>query len=250
VANGLQVLASYTWAHSIDTGSTGSFDNTGNTLRLGGGNQNWASSDFDIRNTFSAALIYEIPSPKANAFIGPILRNWAVENIVQARSAPPEDISYVNTFPLFKLKGGLVSIRPDIVPGQALYLRGSQYPGGVAYNPAAFVPPPADTNGVPLRQGNLRRNTLRAFGATQWDFAVHRDFPIHESLRLQFRAEMFNILNHPNFGPLSQGIDQGGFGVATQMLNRSLADIVGSGLAPIYQIGGPRSVQFALKLVF
>jgi hypothetical protein len=110
--------------------------------------------------------------------------------------------------------------------------------------------PPADANGNPLRQGNLGRNALRAFGATQWDFAVHRDFPLRESLKLQFRAEMFNVLNHPNFGPLSQSIDGGGFGLAMQMLNRSLADIAGSGLSPLYQVGGPRSMQFALKLVF
>jgi hypothetical protein len=58
-----------------------------------------------------------------------------------------------------------------------------------------------DANGNPLRQGNLQRNALRGFGATQWDLAVHRDFPIKESLRLQFRAELFNVLNHPNFGP-------------------------------------------------
>ena len=55
--------------------------------------------------------------------------------------------------------------------------------------------------GFPVSQGNLPRNALRGFGAAQWDFAVHREFPVHESLKLQFRAEMFNVLNHPNFGP-------------------------------------------------
>jgi hypothetical protein len=90
----------------------------------------------------------------------------------------------------------------------------------------------------------------------QWDFAVHRDFPIRESVKLQFRAEMFNVLNHPNFGPPS-GLFFGasvpsGFGLSSQMLGRSLnGGNSGSGaLSSLYQIGGPRSLQFALKLFF
>jgi hypothetical protein len=116
--------------------------------------------------------------------------------------------------------------------------------------------PPVDpTSGNPIRQGTLGRNALRGFGATQWDLAVHREFPIWESLYLQFRAEMFNVLNHPNFGPPSSSFGFPGFGVATQMLGQSLnsgfSGNLGNGaFDPLYQIGGPRSVQFALKLSF
>lgn len=131
---------------------------------------------------------------------------------------------------------------------------GPQYPGGKAFNPGAFKDPPADPKtGNPLRQGTLPRNALRGFGAAQWDFAVHRDFPIHDSLKLQFRAEMFNILNHPNFGPPFNDFGESGFGVSQQMLGRSLAgaNSVGAGaFNPLYQIGGPRSIQLALKLMF
>jgi len=93
---------------------------------------------------------------------------------------------------------------------------------------------------------------LRGFGATQWDFAVHRDFPIRESLKLQFRAEMFNVLNHPNFAPPVANIISSQFGLSTQMLGQYLggSNVGGGGLSPLYQIGGPRSVQFALKLQF
>jgi hypothetical protein len=117
---------------------------------------------------------------------------------------------------------------------------------------AAFVSPPVDANGFPLRQGNLGRNALRAFGMTQWDFAVHRDFPIHESLKLQFRAELFNVLNHPNFGPQLGDLSNPQFGVTTQMLGTSLSggNVGGGGLSPLYQVGGPRSIQLALKLTF
>jgi hypothetical protein len=248
--NGLQALASYSWSHSIDTASAGSFDNPANGLLPASANQNRGPSDFDIRNAFSAGLTYDIPAPKFNPLTNAILHGWSIENVIQARSAAPEDISYQNTFNGF-IKGSLINIRPDVVSGQPLYLYGSQYPGGKAFNPAAFTPPPADANGNPIRQGNLGRNALRGFGTTQWDFAVHRDFPIHEAVKLQFRAEMFNVLNHPNFAPPYPVIDGVGFGIATQMLGGSLTDVTGNGgLNPLYQLGGPRSMQFALKLSF
>jgi hypothetical protein len=100
---------------------------------------------------------------------------------------------------------------------------------------------------------------LRAFGAGQWDLGVHRDFRVNESASLQFRAEMFNLLNHPNFGPpnpqltfSSAAQDLPEFGRATQMLGRGLAggNLKGGGLDPLYQFGGPRSIQFALRFVF
>ena len=217
----------------------------------GSANQNRGPSDFDIRDAFSAGLTYDIPAPKINPFTNAILHGWSLESIIQARSAAPEDISYQNTFAQSLIKGGIVNVRPDVSPGQPLYLYGAQYPGGKAFNPAAFTPPPADANGNPIRQGNLVRNTLRGFGATQWDFAVHRDFPIREAFKLQFRAEMFNVLNHPNFALPVPIIDGGGFGIATQMLGGSLTDVAGNGgLNPLYQLGGPRSMQFALKLMF
>jgi hypothetical protein len=249
--NGLQALASYSWSHSIDTGSAGSFDNPANGLVPGNANQNRGPSDFDIRDAFSAGLTYDIPAPKINPLTNAILHGWSLESVIQARSAPPEDIFYNNTFAQTLVNGGIVNVRPDVIPGQPLYLYGSQYPGGKAFNPAAFTPPPTDANGNPARQGNLGRNALRGFGATQWDFAVHRDFPIREAFKLQFRAEMFNVLNHPNFAPPLPSIDGGGFGVSTQMLGASLTDISGNGgLNPLYQLGGPRSMQFALKLMF
>jgi hypothetical protein len=130
---------------------------------------------------------------------------------------------------------------------------GQSCPGGKGFNPNAFTNPPSDPNtGNPLRQGTLGRNVLRGYGAAQWDFAVHRDFPIRESLKLQFRAEMFNVLNHPNFGPPSGLFGQERFGLSTKTLGQSLSNnsLGAGGFNPLYQIGGPRSVQLALKLTF
>ena len=258
LSRNLQALASYTWSHSIDDGSAGSTFLASNAGAPGNQNLNRASSDFDIRNSFSAGLTYDVPAPRINAFVKAILRGWSLQSIFQARSAPPVDISDAFSFPY--LTGGIVTdVRPDIIPGRPFYLFGSQFPGGRAFNPAAFTDPPVDAStGNPLRQGTVPRNFLRGFGATQWDFAVHRDIPIRESIKLQVRTEMFNVLNHPNFGspnPFFLSTQFGGpgqFGLSTQMLGQSLNDFnsAGGALSPLYQIGGPRSIQFALKLVF
>jgi hypothetical protein len=250
LSHGLQALASYTWSHSFDTGSAGSI-NANTSGADSAANANRGNSSFDIRNTFSAGLTYDLPSPKFNAFTNAVLRGWSLQNIILARSAPPVDITDSSFFTFNT--GVFAEIRPDLVPGQSVYLHGPQFPGGKAFNPAAFVSVPSDpVTGAPLRQGDLGRNALRGFAATQWDFAVHRDFPIHESLKLQFRAEMFNVLNHPNFGQPSGSFASGGFGLSNSMLGRSLAvnNLGSGGFNPLYQIGGPRSIQFALKLMF
>ena len=255
---GLQAFASYTWSHSLDTGS-------GGTAPLAGvdSNVNYGNSGFDIRHAFTAGITYDIPAPKANAFSRAILRGWSLNNIFQARSAYPLDVVYSGGLTLGQFSA---PIRPDLT-GQPLYLYGSQYPGGKAINPAAFTPPPLTPAGcVPgvdptcnaIRPGTLARNSVRGFGMYQWDFAVHREFDVHESLKLEFRAEMFNVLNHPNFAPpislLGAPPPNGNpqFGLSSQMLGQYLAGgNVGAGaFSPLYQIGGPRSIQFALKVRF
>jgi hypothetical protein len=256
LSHGLQVLFSYSWSHSIDTASAGSLGSGSNALSGLSTSLNRGPSDFDIRNAFSIGLTYDIAAPKGNTFARAILRGWSTENIIQARSASPVDIYYGDVGQLSN--GFLTNTRPDIVAGQPFYLDGPQYPGGKAFNPAAFTSPPLDpVTGLPVSQGNLPRNALRGFGLTQWDFAVHREFPIRESLKLQFRAEMFNVLNHPNFGPPVGNLGSPSainpqFGRSIQMLGRSLAGgNLGSGaFDPLYQLGGPRSIQFGLKLLF
>lgn len=92
---------------------------------------------------------------------------------------------------------------------------------------------------------------MRGFRATQWDFAIHRNFPIRDSLKLQFRAEAFNVLNHPNFGNPVGDLSNPLFGLSTQMMAGSLDhNTGGGGFNALYQMGGPRSLQVALKLQF
>ena len=251
---GLQALASYTWSHSIDDGSNGTFGVGPNAFLPGqAANANRGPSDFDRRHVLSAALTYNIPSPRSSRVLAALGGNWSIDNVVQAWSAPPVNVFY-SAF--LESLGAFAQVRPDVVPGAPLYLRSAQFPGGKAINPAAFAPPTLGATGQPLRQGNLGRNALRGFGAAQWDLAVHRDFPLHEQFRLQFRAEMFNVLNHPNFAPPVGDLQNPSsinpqFGRSTQTLGQFLGGSAGSGgFSSLYQVGGPRSIQLALKLFF
>jgi hypothetical protein len=270
LSRGLQTLASYSLSHSIDTGSAGSTGNGSNDLSALDSNVNRGPSDFDHRNALSIALTYDVPSPKWNTFANAVLRGWSTENVVQAQSAPPVNV-YYSLLGFGELSSGFnTNPRPDVIGSQPFYLYGPQYPGGKSINNTItpggcpdgsdmvgpFCPPPT-VNGLPARQGTLGRNALRAFGLAQWDFAVHRDFRIRESVKLQFRAELFNSLNHPNFGPPVGDLQLPApvnpqFGRSIQMLGQSLSggNLGSGGFSPLYQVGGPRSIQFALKLFF
>lgn len=253
----LQALASYSWAHSIDSASASSNGSGANNLAVAlGSSANRGPSDFDIRNSFSLGLTYDIPHPKVDRILSAMLRDWSVENALQARSAPPLNVFYSSFSTLSN--GFFTQVRPNLDPSQPVYLYGD-YPGGKALNAKAFIAPPVDaTTRLPTAQGTLARNALRGFGMAQWDLAIHRTLPLRESLKLQVRAEMFNVFNHPNFGqPIgnlgSPAALNSQFGQSTQMLNQGLSGAFGvgsGGFNPLYQVGGPRSIQVALKLQF
>jgi hypothetical protein len=197
-----------------------------------------------VRHAFNGAVTYDLPSSDVGAIGNAIIRNWSVDAILTARSATPVDIST-----RVDLTGGVATLqRPDIVPGAPLYVDDPSVAGGRRFNRAAFVAPPAG------RQGTLGRNVLRGFSVVQVDMAVRRQFSLTERLKLQLRAEAFNIFNHPNFGdPSGQGarLTSSLFGRSTQMLGKSLGTGgTSGGFSPLYQIGGPRSMQLALKLTF
>jgi hypothetical protein len=226
LTHGLQLLSSYTWAHSIDDVS----DATTNTLARG-------PSNMDIRHTFSAAATYDIPGLH-HGWASSLLRQYALDFLLYARSAPPLDL---NSSQSALIGDTLVFTRPDVVTGMPFYLYGSQYPGGKRVNPAAF------TNPAPGTEGDLGRNALRGFGATQLDIALRRDFAIADRLHLLAKVEAFNVLNHPNF--YLAGVSTPAAAVSTQTLATALSG-GGSGLSSLYALGGPRSLQLSLKLTF
>jgi hypothetical protein len=166
-----------------------------------------------------------------------LLNGWGLDGRLIARTAFP--VTLGGSLVTDPSTGSQYSGGLNVVAGQPIYLYGAQYPGGKELNRAAFSLPPTGTS------GNAPRNFVRGFGATQLNLAARRDFPLHDAVHLQFRGEMFNLLNHPNFGYVDPTYTDATFGQATKMLNASLGT-----LASQYQQGSPRSMQFALKLLF
>jgi hypothetical protein len=240
LSRGLTALASYTWSHCIDYRSGNPF------FGYERGN-----CDFDVRHNLSTAFSYDLPNVGRNGFMNTVMHHWGLDDRFTARTSFP--VSLFGNF-LLQPNGQFYYGGLNLVPGQPIYLYGAncasvlqgigdlqpgqECPGGRAINPTAFS---AASSGP----GDAPRNFARGFGAWQMDMAIRREFPIHENLKLQFRAEAFNLFNHPNFGVINSQFGQSTFGQATATLASSL-----SGLNPLYQMGGPRSMQFALKLVF
>ena len=236
---GLQSLLSYTWSHSLDNGSDDS--QTPVIAPNITPAQERGPSDFDIRHVFSGAVTYNFPSLASGGLGAGLAKGWAMDLIVSARSAVPVNV-LASTAPLF---GVTSALRPNVVPGIPFYLQDSTAPGGMRLNPAAFIAPPAN------QQGDLGRNALRGFGMNQFDFTLRRQFRITERLNLQARADFFNIFNHPKFGPPNSTLTDPLFGQATTMFGTSLGPGgFQGGFSPLYQVGGPRSIQLALKLLF
>jgi len=242
LSRGLQALTSYTWSHSIDISSTDAFSNYLSTPgSVANPNIDRGNSDFDVRHAFTAGVTYNLPSPEWNKVSHATLGGWSVDSFIFARTAPPVNVVSGIVF----AEGIALYPRPDLAPGVPPVLYGSQYPGGKALNPAAFTAPPTG------QQGDFGRNVLRGFGAWQADVAFQRQFHLTEKVGLRFRGEFFNLFNHPNFGPPDNNITDALFGQSTQTLASSLGSGgANGGFNPLYQIGGPRSVQLALKLQF
>jgi hypothetical protein len=263
----LQVLATYTWAHALDNGSGVALPIPYYTVY--NPNLDYGSSDFDVRNTITNAISYELPKVShGNSFVQYAANGWAFDSLFRSNSADPLTVTTgIYSYGLV-WNSTAINQRPNTVPGQPFYLSEPGAPGGKVINPAAFSAP-----ATTFTQGNLQRNAVRGFNVWQEDIALRREFPIHESVSLLFRAEAFNVFNHPLFGDVgvndgrnllysgstlgADGITITGttpnpyFGISSETLASSLggggAD---GGFSSLYQIGAPRSLQFALKLRF
>ena len=240
LSRGLTTLASYTWSHCIDYGS----------LNYDFGYQR-GNCDFDVRGNLSTAFSYDLPNVGFNGFMNAVLHHWGLDDRFVARTSFPATLVGND---LVQPDEQVFHAGLDLVPGQPVYLYGANCattlqglgdlapgqgcPGGRAINPMAF-------KNVNSGLGTAPRNFARGFGAWQMDLAVRREFPIREKLKLQFRAEAFNIFNHPNFGAIDSFFGDPTFGQALGTLAKSLGI-----LNPLYQMGGPRSTQFGLKVIF
>jgi hypothetical protein len=233
ILNGLQALLNYSWSHSLDDAS----NDVVTQLAVISASQDYGASDFDVRHSFSGALSYQIPQIARNQTLSLLTRNWTLDGVIVARSGLP-----FNGIVLLQSPdpGFNATSRPDLVPGQPYWIRDPHAPGGKTLNPSAFSVPTTP------RQGTEARNDIPGFRLAQVDLSIGRDFRIKDRVNLKFRTDAFNVLNHPNFSnPLGYVEFGPTYLQSIQMLNQALG-----GLNPLFQEGGPRSLQLSLKLTF
>jgi hypothetical protein len=236
-SRGVAATASYAWSHSIDNGSSDAL-----LMWAGSGPIDRGSSDFDLRQSFTASASWELPRLRNAGGFAKLGRGWAVDGVFRARSGFPITVQNGEEYIGIRMAN---AFRPDWVYGQPIWLADRASPGGQRLNPAAFrsVPGP--------RQGTLGRNVISGFGMWQADAALRREFRWSERRRVEFRLEAYNLFNHANFADPVRYRNSPVFGRPTSMLNLMLGSgSPGSGLAPILQAGGPRSLEGSLRFRF
>jgi len=236
--NGLASQISYTWGHMTDDASS-SYDNGQNMDWLKG---EYGNSDFDRRHNLVANFIYELPVGRNhvvgagwNSLLNAVAGGWQVNGIAVYRTALPFTVR-----PGRDIRGdGSVSTqRADRVAGVSPYV--FKLSPDLYLNRAAFALP---MNG---QYGNLGRNTLRSLDFRLVDLSIFKNFRTarfgNERNFLQFRAEIFNIVNHPNFGNPDSNLSSPTFGRISSTLGYlSFNNPTGSTM---------RQVQLALKFIF
>ncbi|MCI0624922.1 MAG: TonB-dependent receptor [Acidobacteria bacterium] len=222
-SRGFSFLSSYTWAHNIDQ----SYGTNEELPFTPGGVQNQncfacerADSGFDYRHRFTTSFLWNIPVPSGWTGVQSILlKNWSFNGIVTYQSGFPFTVTQQGN----RQGTGAATQRPDYVAGQ---------------NPELSDPDPSrwfNTDAFQfanLRYGNVGRNTLHQPGIKTWDIGLFKEFPIREGQRFQFRFEVFNLFNTPQFRAPNSQLGGPAFGqiTSTWLDNRQL--------------------QFALKYLF
>jgi hypothetical protein len=236
LSRGLSATAAYVWSHAIDSNSA---DNAlSPPTSYAGALSNKGNADFDLRHTFSGAFTWDVPGHKASPRLRPLTRGWGLDGIITARSGMPFNVTAARDIGF-----GSFALRPNLAPGVPVWLNNPDVAGGRELNMAAFAVPANS-------QGGLGRNSLRGFGMWQADVSGRRTFRLTERYRLQFRGDLFNLFNHPNFANPVGDLGSGLFGESTSMLNSAIGGGATYGLNSLFQVGGPRSVQLSLKLIF
>jgi hypothetical protein len=248
--HGLQALLSYNLAKASDDGASsggGSYATSISQLVL----PRLSPSYFDVRQTFSGAVSYEIPSANWGKLGKAVFNGWALDALERLSSPWPLNITAETLSPV---TGGYYETQADVVNGIPYWLAAPGQPGGKVLNPAAFTTPAQG------QSGNFPRNSIRSlFSINQTDLAIRRRFSLTERVKLDFRVEYFNVFNHPMFGAPGDIFDPEsrvgvpGFGTMSPFgsTNQALGGGGGkTGQNYLYAVGGPRSGQFTVKVIF
>ncbi len=255
-SGGLQVQGAYTYSKSIDM-SGGLFseeaDNAATGIEIPDRLFNDKGlSNFDIRHIAVINLLYELPFGKnLQGFGRQLVNGWELGGIATFAAGVPFTVENSANRSQDLATGANFSDRPNLVAGASnnpthgVSAGCAGVPAGTPvgtptlfFDPCAFAPQPLGTF------GNLGRNTLIGPGLSDIDFLINKHFRMGEQRELQFRAEFFNILNHPNFeAPTATGrrIFAGGLNPAPSS---------SAGVLPFQTTTSSRQIQFGLKFVF
>ncbi len=205
----------------LNYGGGGAFENPYNTKI------DWGFCTFDIRNNFHVNAILAAPF-KGNRLV----EGWQLTPILTASAGLP--LTPAVGFDITCGSNNTCSSRPDLVAGCNLYLNQSfnQW-----FNPACYTLP------APGLFGNLGRQTLKGPNLITLDLSLLKDTRLKENLRLQFRAEAFNILNRTNFGGPATSLFSAGAVAGTGLANNTAGQITST-------VTTSRQLQMSLKLVF
>ena len=238
VGQALNLAANYSYGHAIDNVqdqglySSEAQDNNNIAAERGNGSG-------DVRHNFTYNVLYAIPMGKGHAFLGssaPPVRvmasGWSVNSLGIFRSGVAENVQQsINTYG----NGDFINQRPNRVAGTAMYVPTTinNTTGYVSFlNPAGWSTPAAGTF------GNSPRNGTYGPHFTQSDISLLKDTEVREGQTLEFRAEFFDFLNHPNFNFPTTTYGSASFGSITSTFGNTIG------------FGTSRQIEFALKYKF
>ena len=259
---GLTMRANYTWSHSIDTSSsTFGSDNLG-MANLGpldplNPGLDRGNSDFDVRHRLALSAVYEEPFFKSKGLMNVIAGGWNIAPIFTARTGTPFTV-----FDSTNISDGFLV--PRAMFGAAFHPQYTQTPTGNAneFNYLDLRPGAPDSSYVnpivgsssfgPFPANMSGRNSFRTPGVWKFNMGVYKDFALTESVKVQFRAEAYNVLNHSNLYIVYSNLDVGSFaGAPIVTANRGLRND-SNAVTTTVENGRieNRNMQFALKVIF
>ncbi len=254
--NGLNFLMNYTWQKNMEEGGSGpsSFtQNGGTSIALDSYNlsRETGLAPIDVAHIFNVSYGYELPWGPAkrwlsgNRVVGKVVGGWQVNGIATMRGGFPTDIRTNRLPPIFNTFNV-----PDRVKGEPIQVASGRGPDSF-FNPAAFRVPGTtpSTTGAPIQLfGDSARRVARGPGSVNFDFSLFKQVSFTERIRLQFRAEAFNLTNTPTFSLASSNSPSmtcigRAPGTACNDNNPEFGKLSGSSATG-------RQIQFGLKLLF
>jgi len=228
-SHGLQFQASYTWSKTMDNAS--SFEDALNPFNF---NATYGLSKYDARHRFVFNAVWDLPLPKYAGFKGKLLDGWEISGIETLQSGFPVRITSQADNELLDSTFDFEAVgEPNLVA--PFHTQDIRKNGGLAFNPALFdnnIQSAGDPTGVPLGTiGNSPRSICCGPGIYNTDMSFNKSTQLGERLRMEFRADIFNIWNHAQFTSVDGNIGDTTFG-------------------QVLHVRDPRLVQFALKFHF